>query len=548
MSALRVDYVCTKNGFFFLEVVMIRRARLIPFMVGFLTSCLISAAQVSQTSLERRQTLGYFVDESRIDELLFNISRKHHPENFVIRNVTVISTTEGRAVPNQSVVVKDGRIAAVGPSASSQSDRGVRTINGAGAYLIPGLTDMHIHEFGSSSQHLLNLLEGVTSVRDMDGFPWTLRMRDAVNRGELLAPNLYISGEILNGAPMGPYARVVTSPEEGRAAVRHDKAAGFDFIKVHNILKPEVYEAILDEAHKQGIDVVGHIPQGIKVADAIRLGQKTMEHFKGYILDEGLTISHEDYVSATKGADVWLCPTFSTYRNYLRGADVLRALDLPEMRYTSWRDRINWKKGAAEPATPQTEARQRILPMSEQIFKELLPVGARFIAGTDSGGGYALMPAGFILHEELRIMQKDGLSPAETLRTATVNAAAAMGRSAEFGTIDLGKRADMVLLSADPLLDSANLSRIQAVIVRGIVLDRKDLDSIGERIRAIYDPHPTPSTATVATRNDVEQMISRMTSLHERGFVFRTQSIILLAQLLRDEGYTTEAAKISNLQ
>jgi len=546
--SLRVDYVSTNNGFFFLEVFVIKRVRLIPFMVGFLTSCLISAAQVAQTSLERRQTLGYFADESRIDELLFNISRKHHPENFVIRNVTVISPTEGRAVPNQSVVVKDGRIAVVGPSASGQSARGVRTIDGGGGYLIPGLTDMHIHEFGSSSQHLLNLLEGVTTVRDMDGFPWTLRMREAVNRGELLAPNLYISGEILNGAPMGPYARVVTTPEAGRAAVRQDKSAGFDFIKVHNIMKPEVYEAILDEAHQQGIDVVGHIPQGIKVADAIRLGQKTMEHFKGYILDEGLTISHEDYVSATKGADVWLCPTFSTYRNYLRGTDVLSALDLPEMRYTSWRDRINWKKRAEEPSTPQTQARQRILPMSEQIFKELLPIGARFIAGTDSGGGYALMPAGFILHEELRIMQEDGLSPAETLRTSTVNAAAAMGRSAEFGAIEPGKRADMVLLSADPLLDSANLSRIQAVIVRGIVLDRKDLDSIGERIRAIYDPHPAPSTATVATRDDVEQMISRMTSLHEHGFVFRTQNITFLAQLLRDEGYTAEAAKISNLQ
>ena len=145
-------------------------------------------------------------------------------------------------------------------------------------------------------------------------------------------------------------------------------------------------------------------------------------------------------------------------------------------------------------------------------------------------------------------MQKDGLSPAETLRTATVNAAAAMGRSAEFGTIEPGKRADMVLLSADPLLDSANVSRIQAVIVRGIVLDRRDLDSIGDRIRAIYDPHPAPSTATVATRDDVQQMISRMASLHEHGFVFRTQNIILLAQVLRDEGYTAEAAKISNLQ
>ena len=513
-----------------------------------LTSNLIAKSQPSQDSLERKQQLAYFADETRIDELVLNLSSKYHPENFVIQNVTVVSVTEGRAVSNQSVVVKDGRIATMGPSASIEKGQSVRIINGAGAYLIPGLTDMHIHQFGSSSQHLLNLMEGVTSVRDMDGFPWTLRMRESVNRGELLAPNMYVTGQILNRTPMGFAARVVTTPEEGRAAVREDKAAGFDFIKVHNIMKPEVYEAVVDEAHRQHIDVVGHIPQGIRVADAIRLGQKTMEHFKGYILDNGLTISNEDYVSATKGADIWLCPTFSTYRNNVRGADLLHAMELPEMRYTSWRDRNKWRKLAEEPITPLTQARQRVLPMSEQIFRELRPIGARFIAGTDSGGGYMLMPPGFILHEELRLMQKNGLSPLEALRTATVNAAAAMGRSAEFGSIGPGKRADMVLLSANRLIDSQNLSQIQAVIVRGIVLDSKDLDVIGKSILAIYDPQPTPSLPTTATRSDIQRMITRMTVLHKHGFVFRKHIIVLLAQLLREEGYVAEATKILSFQ
>lgn len=517
-------------------------------MVIVLTSNLIAKPQQPQDSLERKRQLAYFADESRIDELVLSLSSKYQPENFVIQNVTVVSVTEGRTVPNRSVVVKDGRIAAIGPSASIEKGQRGRVINATGAYLIPGLTDMHIHQFGSSSQHLLNLIEGVTSVRDMDGFPWTLRMRESVKRGELLAPNMYITGQILNGTPMGFAARVVTTPEEGRTAVREDKAAGFDFVKVHNIMKPEVYEAVLDEAHKQHIDVVGHIPQEIKVADAIRLGQKTMEHFKGYILDNGLTISNEDYVSATKGADIWLCPTFSGYRNTLRGADLLHALELPEMRYTSWRDRIKWRKLAEEPITPLTQARQRILPMSEQIFKELLPLGARFIAGTDSGGGYILMPPGFILHEELRLMQKNGLSPLETLRTATINAAAAMGRSAEFGSIEPGKRADMVLLCANPLIDSQNLSQIQAVIVRGIVLDRKDLDTIGQRIRAIYDPEPTPSLPTIATRPDIRRMITRMTFLHMHGFVFRKHILVLLAQLLREEGYAAEATTILSFQ
>jgi len=272
-----------------------------------------------------------------------------------------------------------------------------------------------------------------------------------------------------------------------------------------------------------------------------------MEHFKGYILDNGLVISDENYVSATKGADIWLCPTFSTYRNYLRGPELMAALDLPEMRYTSWRDRSDWRKRAEEPITPQIQALQRILPMSEQIFKQLLPVGARFIAGTDSGGGYALMPPGFILHEELRLMQKNGLSPLETLRTATTNAAEAMGRSAEFGSIEPGRRADMILLSANPLVDSSNLLRVETVIVRGIVLTRKDLDDIAERIRAIYDPQPTPSSPTIATTEDIDVMIQRMERLWRQGFVFRTHTLHKIEQLLREDGQDEEAARVARL-
>jgi len=508
---------------------------------------LVATSQESAESLDRKRRLAYYADESRIDELVMKFSTKYRPQDVVVQNVTLMSVSQGRAVPGQAVLVQNGRITRIGSSTSLKSVPGARIIDAHGLYLVPGLCDMHVHQLVSSSQHLLNLMEGVTSVRDMDGFPWTLRARDTVRQGKLLAPNMYITGQILNGEPMGFYARVVTTPEQGRTAVRENKAAGYDFIKVHNIMKPDVYEAVLDEAHKRNIDVVGHIPHGIKVADAIRLGQRTIEHFKGYILDDGLVISQEDYVSATKGADVWLCPTFSTYRDYLRGPEVITALGLLEMRYTSWRDRIDWRERAQEAMTPQTLALQRILPMSEQIFKQLLPVGARFIAGTDSGGGFALMPPGFILHEELRLTQKNGLSPLETLRTATVNAAEAMGRSAEFGSIEPGKRADMILLSADPLLNSSNLSRIETVIVRGIVLSRKDLDNIATGVRAIYDPQPTPSSPTAATRSDIRMMIQRMERLNRQGFVFRAHTLQRIEQLLQEDGEAEEAARVAKL-
>jgi len=522
------------------------------FFITLLVNCvlavnLVATSQESAESLDRKRRLAYYADESRIDELVSRFSTRYRAQDFVIRDVTLISVNQGRAVPGQAVFVENGHITRIGSSKSIKTAAGVRVIDGHGLYLGPGLCDMHVHQLVSSSQHLLNLMEGVTSVRDMDGFPWTLRTRDTVRQGKLLAPNMYITGQILNGEPMGFYARVVTTPKEGRAAVREDKAAGFDFIKVHNIMKPDVYEAVLDEAHKQHIDVVGHIPHSIKVADAIRLGQRTIEHFKGYILDDGLVISQEDYVSTTKGANIWLCPTFSTYRDNLRGPELITALELPEMRYTSWRDRIDWKERAGEPVTPQIQALQRILPMSEQIFKQLLPVGARFIAGTDSGGGFGLMPPGFILHEELRLMQKNGLSPVETLRSATMNAAEAMGRSAEFGSIEPGKRADMILLSADPLVDSSNLSHIETVIVRGIVLSREDLDSIATGIRAIYDPQPTPSSSTGATQSDIELMIQRLERLHRDGFVLRTHTLKRIEQLLQEDGEAEEAVRVAKL-
>lgn len=130
----------------------------IPASVSYMESNEAWCDTESQDSLERKERLAYFADELRIDESLLKLSAKYHAQNFVIERVTVISMSEGRAVPNQSVVVKDGRTTSVSPSASVENAHRMRIINGMGAYLIPGLTDMHIHHFGSSSQHLLNFM------------------------------------------------------------------------------------------------------------------------------------------------------------------------------------------------------------------------------------------------------------------------------------------------------------------------------------------------------------------------------------------------------
>jgi adenine deaminase len=158
------------------------------------------------------------------------------------------------------------------------------------------------------------------------------------------------------------------------------------------------------------------------------------------------------------------------------------------------------------------------------------------------------MPPGFILHDEFRIMQENGMSALEVLRSATVNAANAMRREAEFGAISPGKRADLVLLSANPLLGSANLSSIAAVVVRGIVLDATDIRDISDRVRAIYDPRPVPAVESAATEKGITEMVVRMERLRLHHFVFRAQLLARLAQLLTTEGLADEARRVSLLQ
>src|SRR6185295_182015 len=200
-------------------------------------------------------------------------------------------------------------------------------------------------------------------------------------------------------------------------------------------LRPEVYDAICAEARAQGLDVVGHIPHDTSVARAVACGQRTFEHFKGYINDRSLTFTGEDYVAATRGAEVWNTPTFYNYRGQLRGDEARALLDrAPEMRYVAARTRARWRALAARPADP---AQQSILTMSEKIFRDLLPIHARFLAGTDSGGGYPFHVPGFSLHEELRIMARNGLPVADVLAAATVEPARAMRRP-ELGTLEVG--------------------------------------------------------------------------------------------------------------
>lgn len=502
----------------------------------FLILLLVNTACSQQSQTERAKRWSFHFEELKIQSLQQRLSKQYQPSSIAFTNVNLITMRDDQVVPNQTVLVENGKILEIGDAKKISAPAGFQKIDCSGMYMMPGLTDMHVHNLVSSSQHLLNLANGITTVRDMDGFPWMLRVREQIRNNILLGPNMYITGQILNQRPMDWYARIVKSPDEGRAIVREQKKDGYDFIKVHNSLSFEIYSAILDEAHKQQIDVVGHIPHDITIHQAAELGQKTFEHFKAYILDKDLTLTKENYVRETKNLKSWNCPTFYTYRDSLRGDAAAKLInESVEMKYASWRDKQDWLEIAKETPDANLKLQQNILPLEAKIFKDLLPIYDRWLAGTDSGGGYPFMVPGFSLHDELRIMNENGLSPYQTLKAATVNPAAAMNREKELGTIEAGKRADLIILKSNPLQKISNLENIDAVIVRGIYLFRNDLDQMLEEIETIYNPPANKRVIAIPSREQVESFLKEFNSLKAQGFIFRDHDLKELQEMLKQE-------------
>ncbi|HEX7181525.1 MAG TPA: amidohydrolase family protein [Thermoanaerobaculia bacterium] len=489
---------------------------------------------------------AFFFQETDIQRLIQELSARHRPGRYAVTGVTVIDVAAGERLADRTVLVSEGRIEAVAPAGAVRLPRGYARIDGRGRFLIPGLVDMHVHSTATDADTLLHLANGVTSVRDMCGFPWMLRLRERIRTGRVLMPDRFVAGHILNAMPMGMYATVVKTSEEARRVVREQKAAGYEFIKVHNVLPKEVYQAILDEAAKLEIRVVGHIPHDITVAEAIRGGQLTLEHFKGYILDRSLTLSDEDYVAATQGGAAWNCPTFYTYRTGLRGEEAKRLIQTAEeMRYVPVRTRRRWLEAAE---TGSGDGHEKVFHLSKKIFQDLLPIHPRLLAGTDSGGGYPHMVAGFALLDELRIMEELGLSPLEALRTATLNAAQALERPNELGSIEAGRRADLVLLDADPLLSTANLRHPAGVMTRGVWLDHKALDALLDRLAEIYRKVGADTTLDNPSGEQITHLIAQMGALARGGWIFKDHQLETLAGLLRERQREEDAQRVLALK
>ena len=327
----------------------------------------------------------------------------------------------------------------------------------------------------------LFVAKGIVGTRDMGGdADFILPLRDRVRAGAVFGPEIVASGPMVDNAPPDfPYRLHVTNAEEARLAVRELKRLGVDFIKVHDHTPREVFFAAVAEASQVGLTVSGHVPVAVRVEKAADAGMRSIEHLANYeVLGEcssGEAYSLSSCLRlfdklAAKG--VWQTPTLAFFKRcptYLRGSRS-NTPSTPAIR--CWSLRAGTSRFLMSPRASLDKLRYAARVALKQGIRDLYSRGSRFLAGCDG-----LVP-GFCLHDELEWFTKAGFSPMEALQTATINAARFLGRDNLQGTIEVGKRADLVLLDADPLADIRNVQRIDAVLLRGKLLTKPTIEGI----------------------------------------------------------------------
>jgi imidazolonepropionase-like amidohydrolase len=428
-------------------------------------------------------------------------------------DVNVVPMDGERVLQNQTVVVRNGRITAMGEAKRVRLPNGAVKINGRGQYLMPGLVDMHVHleYFDRDAQLLLFLAGGVTTVRNMDGRANILEWRKRAADGDLLAPTIFTAGAILEGKlPARADNRVVETPAQAEAAVEEQKKAGYDFIKIYHTLNRENYLAIVAAAKKHGLPVVGHIPRSVGLPEALAAGQTSIEHLEGYAdeieaddsplknerswlkryfavkVDEAKIRSIAD---ATRRANVWNVPTLVEKRLSALSANELEArLKQPELKFLPTETADFWSgsnKRITGRMSPEDFARLAEGERARNRLVRLLhDAGARLLVGTDTPNAFVI--PGFSVQEELQNFAAAGLTPYQAIKAATKDAAEFLGASNEFGTISVGKRADLILVAGNPLESIHNLKQRTGVMVRGRWLTTGDLQKRLDALAASY--------------------------------------------------------------
>ena len=425
--------------------------------------------------------------------------------------VNVLPMTENTVLPNQTVIIRDGKIWKIGPSSTLPISGNATLIQGKGKYLMPGITEMHAHipvpQEGDDERVketlFLYLSNGITTIRGMLGQPYHLELRKMIVKNNILGPRIYTSSPSMNG-------NSVKTKAEAKQKVSQYAADGYDFLKIHPGIPLDVFEALVETARKEDLPFSGHVPVAVGVHRAIDFGYASIDHLDGYI--DGLALHADGFdpnggglfgynftgladpdaipalVQKTKAAGIWIVPTQSLLVRWVSPKSGAEMGNEPEMKYVAPGTRFSWlqsKDRIIGQEDYHSDTARIFIGLRQQLLKEMESQGVDLLMGSDAPQIFNV--PGFSIQHEMQSLADGGLSNYTILASGTTNPARFFGVEGEYGIVQEGASADLILLSANPLEDIKNMQNPMGVMVRGRWLDRAFLDEKLEAIAKKYE-------------------------------------------------------------
>ncbi len=432
-----------------------------------------------------------WVDATRTNYLDIFENKAVSDNSYLIKNVNVIPMNIDTVLVDKMVYIKEGIIKKV---ADTIEVDGIEIFDGENKYLTPGLIDMHVHVWDKYELGLY-LSNGVTAFRNLWGLPMHLRIKEEVKNGKIISPAFFTTGPKLTGAEfIGEDNLNLTNPKLAKDKVISYKEKGYDFIKTYYGLDKTVFDAIIAQAKETDMDIVAHPSQKVPFSYHLNAQIKSIEHAEE-IVQQPLQF-HLDTTklqpiinSISRAKHTKYCPTITVFHNIYQMMMNDAILDSDSLNYMNPLIKMidsknqfqRWNTAKTkDPATVGRIKSQHDFHLT--IIKKLHEAGVTIICGTDSGIGVTL--PGFSMHKELAFYKEAGLSNYQVLRTATVNAAQTHAAMNQLGTIEKGKKANLLLVEKNPLLSLSTLKNPTVVFVNGRKLNKEVLDTFNEKAKA----------------------------------------------------------------